>query len=103
MITSQIVVGLLFVAGHRKLLAGLLRDQSVEAPIEWRSEVWPFQWRIAVSWMCSYFTVQVFIPILFAVRGPIDAGKMGMALSITGYMTVLALAWTSTSRLPSAA
>ena len=96
MIASQVVVGLLFVAGHRKLLTGLLRDRSLKAAIEWRSEVWPFQWRIAVSWMCSYFTVQVFIPILFAVRGPIEAGKMGMALSITGYMTVLALAWTST-------
>jgi hypothetical protein len=100
MIASQVAVGLLFVAGHRKLLAGLLRDRSVESAIEWRNEVWPFQWRIAVSWMCSYFTLQVFIPILFAVRGPIEAGKMGMALSITGYMTVLALAWTSTKSTP---
>jgi hypothetical protein len=100
MIASQVAVGLLFVAGHRKLLAGLLSDRSVEAAIEWRSEVWPFQWRIAVSWMCSYFTVQVFIPILFAVRGPVEAGRMGMALSITGYMTVLALAWTSTKSTP---
>ena len=46
-----------------------------------------FQWRIAVSWLCSYFTVQVFIPILFALRGPIEAGQMGMSLSIAGYMT----------------
>ena len=43
---------------------------------------------------------QVFIPILFAVRGPVEAGKMGMSLSITGYMTVLALAWTSTKSTP---
>jgi hypothetical protein len=100
MIAGQVAVGLLFVAGHRQLLAGLLRDRSVEAAIEWRTEVWPFQWRIAVSWMCSYFTVQVFIPILFAVRGPVEAGKMGMAISITGYMTVLALAWTSTKSTP---
>ena len=100
MIASQIVVGLLFVSGHRKLLAAMLRDRSVHAAIEWHSEVWPFQWRIAVSWMCSYFTAQVFIPILFAVRGPVEAGKMGMALSITGYMTVLALAWTSTKSTP---
>jgi hypothetical protein len=61
--------------------------------IQWKQEVWPFQWRIAVSWMCSYFTVQVFIPILFALRGPVEAGQMGMSLSITGYMTILALAW----------
>jgi O-antigen/teichoic acid export membrane protein len=50
--------------------------------------------------MCSYFTALVFVPILFAVRGPVEAGRMGMALSITGYMTVLALAWTSTKSTP---
>ena len=71
-----------------------------EAAIQWKREVWPFQWRIAVSWMCSYFAVQVFIPILFALRGPVEAGQMGMSLSITGYMTVLALAWTSTKSTP---
>ena len=25
-----------------------------------------------MSWTCSYFTLQVFIPILFALRGPIE-------------------------------
>jgi O-antigen/teichoic acid export membrane protein len=62
--------------------------------------VWPFQWRIAVSWMCSYFTVQILIPILFALRGPLEAGQVGMSLSIAGYMSVLALAWTSTKATP---
>jgi hypothetical protein len=71
-----------------------------DAAIHWNREVWPFQWRIAVSWMCSYFTIQVFIPVIFAMRGPVEAGQMGMALSITGYLTVLALAWSSTKTTP---
>jgi hypothetical protein len=99
-ITGQMATGLVFVSGHRRLLAGLLRFRNGETAIEWKREVWPFQWRIAVSSMCAYFTAQVFIPILFAVRGPVEAGQMGMALSITGYMTVLALAWTSTKSTP---
>ena len=92
--------GLLFVATRRHLLTGLLRHPAGEAGIRWSCEVWPFQWRIAVSWMCSYFTVQVFIPIVFALRGAVEAGQIGMSLSITGYMTVLALAWTSTKTTP---
>jgi hypothetical protein len=44
--------------------------------------------------------VQIFVPILFALRGPVEAGQMGMSLSITGYMTILALAWTSTKSTP---
>ncbi|MGA2348926.1 MAG: hypothetical protein ABSF70_00720 [Terracidiphilus sp.] len=92
--------GLIFLATRRRLLTGLLRHPALEAAIRWDREVWPFQWRIAVSWMCSYFTVQVFVPIVFALRGPLEAGKIGMSLSITSYMTVLALAWTSTKTTP---
>jgi len=99
-IAGQVAIGLGFVSGHRRLLAGLLRSRNGEAAIEWRREIWPFQWRIAVSSMCYYFTAQVFVPILFAVRGPVEAGRMGMALSITGYITILALAWTSTKSTP---
>jgi hypothetical protein len=50
--------------------------------------------------MCSYFTIQIFIPILFALRGPVEAGQMGMSLSITGYMTSLVLPWITTKATP---
>ncbi len=99
-IVGQVGTGLFFLGSHRRLLSGLLRYRANEAAIHWNREVWPFQWRIAVSWMCSYFTIQIFIPILFAMRGPVDAGKMGMSLSITGYMTSLVLPWISTKATP---
>ena len=99
-LAGQLVVGLSFLAARRRLLAGLLRYPAREAAICWSREVWPFQWRIAVSWMCSYFTVQVFIPILFALRGPVEAGQIGMSLSITGYMTSLVLPWITTRATP---
>jgi len=99
-IVGQVGTGLQFLATHRTLLMGLLHHPAGRDTIRWRVEVWPFQWRMAVSWMCSYFTVQIFIPILFALRGAVEAGQMGMSLSITAYMTVLALAWTSTKATP---
>ena len=99
-IVGQVAAGLIFLATRRRLLTGLLRYPAHHAPIQWSREVWPFQWRIAVSWMCSYFTAQVFVPIVFVLRGAVEAGQIGMSLSITGYMTVLALAWTSTKTTP---
>lgn len=99
-LVGYVCTGLVFLASHRRLLVGLLRHSTPEAAVSWNSEVWPFQWRIAVSWMCSYLTVQVLIPILFALRGAIDAGQMGMSISITGYMSMFALAWTSTKATP---
>ncbi|HVZ82154.1 MAG TPA: hypothetical protein VG893_00665 [Terracidiphilus sp.] len=99
-IAAQIAVGLLFLFGNRRLLLALLRVPLQDNAVRWRADVWPFQWRIAISWMCTYFTMQVFVPILFALRGAVEAGQMGMSLSITGYMTVLALSWTSTKATP---
>jgi hypothetical protein len=99
-IAGQTAIALLFLVSNRSLLKGLLRHSGRLAPVCWKREVWPFQWRIAVCWMCSYFTVQMFVPILFARRGAVEAGQMGMSLSITGYMTVVALAWTSTKTAP---
>jgi hypothetical protein len=99
-IAGYIAAGLLFVLTRRRLLTGLLRYPAGDSAVCWTHEVWPFQWRIAVSWICSYFTVQILIPLIFALRGPVEAGQMGMSLSITGYMTVLALAWTSTKTTP---
>lgn len=99
-IAGQIGVGALFLAQYRTLLLGLLRHSPAGSAVRWGVEVWPFQWRIAVSWLCSYFTVQAFIPILFALRSPREAGQMGMSLSIAGYMTSLVLPWISTKATP---
>ncbi len=99
-IVGQTGMGLLFVTTRRRLMMGLLRHSSGDGCVHWMREVWPFQWRIAVSWLCTYFTAQVFVPILFWRRGAIEAGQMGMSLSITGYMIVLVLAWTSTKATP---
>jgi NADH:ubiquinone oxidoreductase subunit K len=99
-ILGQAGTGLFFLASRRRLLTGLLRHPVGAAAIHWTHEIWPFQWRIAVSWTCSYFTMQAFIPILFSLRGPVEAGQMGMSLSITGYMAGLVLPWISTKATP---
>ena len=65
---------------HRRFFSDLLHTPG--AGISWREEVWPFQWRIAVSWISSYFTFHLFIPVLFTTRGPAAAGRMGMSLTL---------------------
>jgi hypothetical protein len=94
------VVAAAFVWTRRRLLTGLLRYKPGGHSVSWRREIWSFQWQIAVSWLCTYFTMQIFTPLLFAFRGPVEAGQMGMSLSITGYLSTLALSWTSTKAAP---
>ena len=96
MIGGQAAVGGLFVARKRGLLMPLLRRAVGATGIDWRTEVWPFQWRIAVSWVCGFFITQLFNPVLFRYRGPVEAGRMGMSISICGTLTSLCVAWMNT-------
>jgi len=92
--------GLVFLYSRRTLCLGLLRFLAGERAVSWRREVWSFQWKIAVSWVCAYFSLTVFTPILFAYRGATEAGQFGMSLSITTYLSTLMLSWMSTKATP---
>jgi hypothetical protein len=92
--------GVAFLYSRRHLCLALLRYPAGERAVSWRSEVWPFQWKIAVSWACAFYTIQIFTPVLFAYRGAAEAGQFGLSLSITGYLSMLVLAWMSTKAAP---
>jgi hypothetical protein len=100
MILGQAIVGFAWIAGKKRFLLGLLRWNCGEARIRWFEEVWPFQWRIAVSWISGYFVFQIFTPALFAFRGPVEAGQMGMSLSIAGALTAICISWVNTKAAP---
>jgi O-antigen/teichoic acid export membrane protein len=90
--------GLLY--SRRTLLIPLLRLQVARLGINWRTEVWPFQWKIAVSWICDYFIFQLFTPVLFAFRGPVEAGKMGLSMNIVLQLSAMMLSWMTTKAAP---
>jgi O-antigen/teichoic acid export membrane protein len=94
------LVALAFLWSRRKLLLPLLRHSGGANAIAWRTEIWPFQWRLGVSFLCSWFTAQIFTPVLFAYRGPVEAGRMGMSMSIAGYLWAVVLPWMSTKATP---
>jgi hypothetical protein len=100
MILGQAIAGVFWLKNRRKLLLGLLRYPVGIHRIEWFKEVWPFQWRIAVSWISGYFIFQLFNPVLFAYRGAAAAGQMGMSLSISTAVMSIGIAWISTKAAP---
>jgi O-antigen/teichoic acid export membrane protein len=100
MLLGMALASLVWLSGKRKLLLGLLRHQTEPHRIRWNQEVWPFQWRIAVSWFCGYFLFWLFNPVLFAFRGPVEAGQMGMSLSLANAIQAIAVSWISTKSAP---
>ncbi|MBU1026762.1 MAG: hypothetical protein KKA31_03430 [Candidatus Margulisbacteria bacterium] len=61
--------------------------------LDWKSDIWPMQWRIAVSWLSNYFSFYVFTPVLFYFQGPVVAGQMGMTWSIVNALSLIAAVW----------
>ena len=80
----------------RHYFIDLLRTPAPAGIINWRHEVWPFQWRIILMWLGFYFMSQLAVPILFKFQGPVIAGQMGLSISITLAVQAVGLAWIST-------
>lgn len=73
-----------------------LWKEIVTDKISYRREIFPYQWRIAISWISGYFIFQLFNPVLFATDGPVVAGQMGMTMQALNALQALTLAWIST-------
>lgn len=67
-----------------------------EHVIDYFKEIFPFQWRIAVSWISGYFIFQLFNPVLFAIDGPVVAGQMGITLAALNGVLSVSLSWINT-------
>lgn len=70
--------------------------------LAWQREVWPLQWRIGLRWICGYLLTQIFTPILFSAQGAVEAGQMGLSLTIANTLGLLAHSWIA-QRVPAMA
>jgi hypothetical protein len=100
MILGNAAVSGVWLYRRRGLLLPLLRRNAGQNKIHWMSEVWPFQWRIAISWLCGYFIFQLYTPVLFAYHGAVAAGQMGMSLSVTSALLSISISWINTKAAP---
>lgn len=93
LIAAPAFAGILWLwIGHRRDLWTAWRNCPEEG-ISWRDEIFPFQWRIAVSWACGWAIFQLNIPVLFSSHGPIVAGQMGLTLDACTGITSIGMAW----------
>jgi hypothetical protein len=84
-----VIVGLFLLLPARKIFLSILKVDD-QGALDWRSEIWPFQSKIAISWMAGYFTVAMFTPVLMTVAGPAEAGQVGMTVALFSGCTALA-------------
>jgi hypothetical protein len=59
----------------------------------WRRDIFPLQWRIALSWASGYFIFSFITPVIFAFQGPIEAGRLGLALTAFSAVSTVGMSW----------
>ncbi|WP_462267225.1 lipopolysaccharide biosynthesis protein [Mucilaginibacter sp.] len=84
-----------FTSGFSNILRNLWKLKGNWA-VSYRKEIFPYQWKIAVSWISGYFIFQLFNPVLFATEGKVVAGQMGMSLAALNGVLGLSMSWIST-------
>ena len=64
--------------------------------VSWRKEIWPFQWRIAISYVSGYFISSILSPVVFKLCGKVEAGQLGMTTQLLRTITGFSGAWVTT-------
>jgi len=90
-----LIIILIITIKYRKLLTNIWKTVIVDK-VNYREEIFPYQWKIALSWISGYFIFQLFNPVLFATEGAVVAGQMGMTLAALNGILSLSLAWITT-------
>lgn len=91
-----IVAGLVFVKHRYWRFFGSLLAARNGPSLSWRHELWPMQWKIALSWMSGYFVFLLFVPVLFHYQGAVVAGQMGMTWNMVGALSGVSSMWVMT-------
>lgn len=85
----------IFLSDESKVLKFIWKKIDIYK-VNYVKEIFPYQWKIAVSWISGFFIFQLFNPVLFATEGPIVAGQMGMTITVLNAILMLTLSWVTT-------
>ena len=95
-VTSFLVLIILYArTPYPRLIYRLYRQKIVER-VSYLNEIFPYQWKIALSWISGYFIFQLFNPLIFAFNGAAAAGQMGITLVVLNAILSLVVSWTTT-------
>ncbi len=97
MVFSTVIIFIYII--YRTSLYKYLRtiwDEKIGDKISYRNEIFPYQWKIALSWISGYFIFQLFNPVLFASEGAVVAGQMGLSINALNALLAMSYSWINT-------
>ena len=85
----------LYFSKYRVILTHIYKSIN-QWRINYMQEIFPFQWKIALSWISGYLIFQLFNPVLFATDGSKIAGQMGMTMVAISGISSISISWINT-------
>jgi hypothetical protein len=85
-------VALIWVLSYRRQTLSIAVLTPDPHAFNWQNEISHLQWRVSVSWIGIYIMSQLATPILFYFRDPVVAGQMGLSLTVTHMLGLVAQA-----------
>lgn len=70
--------------------------RSDDQHFSWARDVLPQQWRVAAIGIAYHLATQFLAIVVLTYHGAVESGRLGMSLSITTAIQMLALAWVQT-------
>jgi hypothetical protein len=61
--------------------------------ISWKTQVFPLQWRISISFASGYIIFNLFTPMVFSYYGATEAGRLGMGLTMFSAISSIGMSW----------
>lgn len=93
--TAALFILFIILSDFRPILVSILREKITEK-VDYMKEIFPYQWKIALSWISGFFIFQLFNPVLFATEGAKVAGQMGMTMQVLNAISGLSMNWINT-------
>jgi hypothetical protein len=66
---------------------------STAGVFDWRTDAWPFQWRIGLSALSGFLIFQAINPVVLIEKGAIVAGQFGMSLAMMNMVLLVTSVW----------
>ncbi len=84
------------VFARRRMLFDLWKTGKAGSHLSWRREIWPFQWRIALSFVSTLLLVRLLNPLTLKYHGATVAGQLGLSLYILLAIQLMGTSWVAT-------
>ncbi|MFV0481253.1 MAG: hypothetical protein ACK5LP_04645 [Campylobacteraceae bacterium] len=94
LLLSSLLGTFLILKSYHSLILQLL-SLSSNSNYAWNKKIFPLLKKYSLSWISGYFIFSILTPIAFYFYGPIEAGKIGLSISIWTSITSISYIWIS--------